>query len=244
MMELISNSRNNNGIAVYVQKTDGTPARIIKTSYTANGIRDLLREYDGWTWYHENDLCPGLPRNCLITARRHSFVRIDIGHIEGTGFDYRRPIAANMHILRKCIEWYIERWPYVVGAAGPIHGDFSLGNLIESDGRLVLIDWEHFAPDRAPWGIDMLALVLETVYLSRLGQELRDRDVTLTKPLLEALAATGRLERRFISRPLWSLRAFIRDSRIWEDQLLKLPVLHYSDPDVARVDSLLGSRPS
>ncbi len=242
MIELISNSRNNNGIAVYLQQDHRNVRKIIKTSYTAKGIADLLRERDGWTWYYENKLCSGLSLNCVASALRESFVRIDIGFIDGQAFDYTLPIERNLGILDRCITWYIENWPYNGNHLGPIHGDFSLGNLIDSNGRLVLIDWEHFAADRAPWGVDVVALVLETIYFSRSRWSgLRDRDIVPTKPLFQRLAATGRLEPRFVKNPLAALRAFIRGaSDIWGDQVSKLPVLHYTDEEVALIDRILA----
>lgn len=242
-IELLRNCQHGSEIAVY-SVVEGGRKFIRKTAATASGIADLQREAAGWAWYQarryphrETPICRQLVGD--------GYGRIDVDWIEGRQGDYRAGVLPNREIIHLAIEQYCSIWPAAQDALVPLHGDFSVDNLIMNAAGLHIIDWEHFQERGGPWGFDALYLLYETLWFSTGQRRLpNNRELAVLAKSLTQLYTTGRLPESFVLTPLQSIRAFIQDHKaVWGEQLRRFPdkllVVKFSDAQVAEIDRLV-----
>jgi len=162
-MILISNSPHSNCITTY---KDSENNNIIKSSYSEKGIDSLLREYAGYSWYLSRAGLTNTTRLNLYTNADESYCRLTVSIFSGTQGEHFQPLHTSREKLLIAIKNYAEIWPQDRTRLSPLHGDLSLGNMIFLDCKVVIIDWEHFQVDAAPWGFDLVNLLYESTLMS------------------------------------------------------------------------------
>lgn len=225
-MILVRNCPHNNGIYTIIDNAKGM---VLKSSYLADGIMRLTREYAGYHWYlRRKGSFDNTPLH-IVTREDYLYCRLYIKHFSGRSGEYYKNLTHNQRDLIRAISIYSKIWPRMKGQLVPLHGDFSLGNLIICGEELNIIDWEHFRPDAAPWGFDLVNLLYESAFFSFRGKNTlskSDRRVFIeTRNTICALLNPGE---DFICT-IENLTKFIcENSFIWGDLVNKLPVTKFS----------------
>ena len=242
-IELIHNCQHGSEIAVY-SIIEGSRKLIRKSATTANGTADLAREAAGWAWYQARRY-PDRTSPICTEFVRGAYRRIDVEWIEGKKGDFRKGLLPNSKIIQLALEQYCSIWPEAQEGNVPLHGDFSIDNLILNEEGIHIIDWEHFHERGAPWGFDPLYLLYESLWFGTEPRKHPDKgDIQAIATYLKQLHATGRLHESFVFRPLHTLRTFINDHReVWGEQLRRFPekllVVKFSEEQVAEIDRLV-----
>jgi hypothetical protein len=235
-MILIANCPHNNGIYTYLDRSAGL---IIKSSYASGAIKRLEREHTGYEWYLRLMGLEDTARLELKRWRADSYARLLVSHFPGNAGDSYGRLSDNRRGLLAAVELYSRIWPTSPGRLVPIHGDFDLGNIVTGPGGSVIIDWEHFHMDAAPWGLDLLNLLYGATALS-----LRKRDplsVSDTRTFYEVRdEIAGMLDPRGdLECSLSTLTEFISShSSIWGGLVSKLPVMNLTAAQRAYVTGL------
>lgn len=225
-MILARNCPHDNGIYTLIDDAEGV---VIKSSYSADGIARLSREYAGYQWYLRQK---GFFDSTLLRFVRHDnglYGRLCIKLFSGRTGECYKNLSYNQHDLLRAIDAYAKCWPRQEGQLAPLHGDFSLGNLIIRGEELNIIDWEHFQPDAAPWGFDLANLLYESAFFSfKGGNRLsrRDRQVFIEtrKAIFDLLDPIGGF-----NCTLENLTRFISaNASVWGHLVNKLPVMKFS----------------
>jgi len=242
-IELIRNCQHGSEIAVY-SVLEGSRKLIRKSAGTASGIADLTREAAGWAWYQARRY-PRRETPICRQVMQGGYCRIDVEWIEGEKGDYQAGLLPNQEIIQLAVEQYCSICPDAQDGLVPLHGDFSVDNLILNEDGLHIIDWEHFQERGGPWGFDPLYLLYETLWFST-GQRrlLNSKEVAVIAESLGRLNKTGRLPEVFVLCPLQTVRTFIQDHQeIWGEQLRRFPekllVVKFSDTQVAEMDRMV-----
>lgn len=143
---------------------------VIKSSYSAEGITRLTREHAGYQWYFRQLESFGSAPLHFIKKNNSLYARLYINLFPGRSGECYKSLSHNRGDLLKAIDAYAKIWPKRNGSLVPLHGDFSLGNMIIDGEDLRIIDWEHFQPDVAPWGFDLVNLLYESAFFSFRGK--------------------------------------------------------------------------
>ena len=242
-IELIHNCQHGSEIAVYSVR-EGSRKFIRKSTATPGGIEDLTREAAGWSWYQARRYPQRTVPICLQLGRG-AYHRIDVEWIEGKKGDFRKGLFPNREIIQLAFEQYCSLWPEANDGTVPLHGDFSIDNLIFNEEGIHVIDWEHFKERGAPWGFDPIYLLYEALWFSTGRRRHPSRkEVTTIATFLKQLYKAGRLEESLVVRPLRTIRTFIQDHKeIWGEQLRRFPekllVVKFSDEQVADIDRMV-----
>jgi len=226
-MILVRNCPHNNGVYTFIDEKDKV---VIKSSYSLDGIARLNNEYAGYNWYFKKNPILNDSRLELFENENKLYSRLYVKFFSGAAGNCYRHIEYNKEHLMIAVKTYNELWPRVNGGLSPLHGDFSLGNLIFNGSSLTIIDWEHFQLDVAPWGFDLVNLLYETVFFSFKGKEkLSNADckvfVEVKKAISELLEPNGGFQcshddlTKFISA----------NTFLWGSLVNKLPVMKFSN---------------
>ncbi len=226
-MILINNSPHGNGV---VTIRDEETRQIIKSSYTAAGIERLTREHSGCRWYIGRTNLTDFPELSLQLRGHDAYARLRITLVKGEAGVHSRPIRENRSRLLAAVQAYQFIWGPPTRQMVPLHGDFSLGNLIFVGDRVVVIDWEHFRPDAAPWGLDLVNMLYESVLMSfkpHATLPAKDRDAFLdVRRVICSL-----LDDRTFDGTYDALVGFVdRHACFWAGSVQKLPILHATEP--------------
>jgi hypothetical protein len=245
MIELLSNCTRGREIFTYHIKEKGLEL-IRKTSITPSGSALLEREIAGWKWYESRRYTPS-SAPIFRSQRYKEYLAIDIGWIEGTKGEFYRGLSANHEQVRKAVEHYCHIWPREMENGTPLHGDFSIDNLIFNSSGVHVIDWEHFRLDGTWPGFDAVYLLFETLWFGmRNRTQLKQKEKQIVWETLRTLKDNGRLPEPFQKNPLKNLQQFIRSHEIlWGEQLhatpCKLPVLNFSEGQTELIENAIRS---
>jgi len=225
-MILARNCPHDNGIYTLIDDVEGV---VIKSSYSADGITRLRREYAGYQWYLRQK--GSFDRTSLPFIKHDNglYCRLYINLFSGRSGECYKSLSYNQCDLAKAIGVYAKVWPRQKGRLAPLHGDFSLGNLIICGEDVAIIDWEHFQPDAAPWGLDLANLLYESAFFSFKGKNRlnwEDRKVFVeTREVICDLLGPG----EDFNCTLDNLTQFISTNvPIWGSLVSKLPVMKFS----------------
>jgi len=224
-MILARNCPHDNGIYTLIDNVEGV---VIKSSYSADGIARLSREYAGYQWYLRQK---GSFDSAPLRFAKHDnglYGRLYIKLFSGRLGECYKNLSYNQYDLSKAIDAYAKVWPRQKGRLAPLHGDFSLGNLIIHGEELTIIDWEHFQPDAAPWGFDLANLLYESAFFSFKGGNTlsrSDRQVFVeTRKAICTLLDPG----EDFNCTIENLTQFISTNvPVWGDLVNKLPVMKF-----------------
>jgi hypothetical protein len=226
-MILVRNCPHDNGIYTVIDDSRGV---VIKSSYSVLGIDRLRMEHLGYRWYFERmtPLCDGLPPISFL--ERKGYARLCMPLFPGRAGIYSNNLTRNHGRILQAISTYKKVWPSPQGMLAPLHGDFSIGNLIFDGDSVYIIDWEHFRLNAAPWGFDLVNLVYESAYHSFEGRNtlsLGDGQVFLE--IRKAVSASIESSESF-NCTLTGLRQFVENNvSIWGELITKLPIMKFSD---------------
>lgn len=226
-MILVRNCPHNNGIYTFI---DENQCVVIKSSYSDDGVIRLRSEYAGYEWYFKQK---NIFNNSTLSLNENDnklYSRLHVKLFNGTEGECYKSISYNKKHLLMAINKYKEVWPENKGKLFPLHGDFSLGNLLFNGQSLTIIDWEHFQLDVAPWGFDLVNMLYESVFFSFNGKSsLNSND---SRVFLEIRKTISDLfgHHKYFNCTLDDLTGFISTNlSIWGELVNKLPVMKFSE---------------
>ena len=241
MIELIRNCSQGSEVSIY-RVVEGSRTFVRKVATTPSGIAHLERESAGWIWYQERRY-PSSQHPIATCRLGDHYGRFELDWFHGYKGNYRNGLIPNQKMIRLAVDHYCSLWPAEQPALVPLHGDFSIDNLIVNADGVHVLDWEHFVIDGGPWGLDPVYLLFESLWF---GMKRRTRprraETRVIARVLSHLTDRGPLADQFTVQPLHTIRHFIQENKtIWGADLdhikLKLPVLQFSDQQVADIDS-------
>jgi hypothetical protein len=244
-IELLRNCAHGSEIATYLAMDGSGGKRIIKAATTSGGIINLHNEETGWRWYQSLRYNSNEPI-CRIIQQRDMYLQIQINYIDGKKPIYQNGLKGNADVIKKIVEHYCVVWPYSSGPL-PMHGDFSLDNIIVNPAGIHIIDWEHFTIDVAPWGFDILYLLFESLYF---GMRNRNRptveEVQIIRESIETIDEHHQLQPEIRKTPLRFIKGFILSNlHLWGEQIasfqMKLPAVAFSPDQIAIIDEMICS---
>ncbi len=250
-IELLRNCSHSGEIATYLATDGSGPKHIIKSSVTEKGIEHLRKEVRGWSWYQGLRYAAKEPI-CKITQERNKYLQIQIKLIEGCVPFYKKGLERNADAVHRVVRHYCDCWPRDSDLV-PLHGDFSLGNVIMSSDGVHVIDWEHFTDNAVPWGFDVLNLLFETLFYGmRSGYETKMRGTTRAEPTAEEIRIIREqigwmdqchpLNVDMVRKPLRFLRDYAGShDHLWGDQFGKFPVLSFTEEQIIEIDEKVRS---
>ena len=238
MIELIRNCTHGSEVAVYLVK--GGERLIRKCSYTTEGIGDLHREARGWEWY-ASIRYQHLQRKPYKISVNKGYARLELQWIEGTKGELRKGLLGNQDLIYQAIQHYCSIWSDCEGQQVPLHGDFSIDNVLHNADGLHILDWEHFYPNVTFWGFDAVYLISEALWFGMThGRPLR-QELPIAVTALKLLAATGKLPESVINNPLEKTKSFMTSNHhIWGPQLAKFPLTNFCDDQIMHLDKQIG----
>lgn len=225
-MILVTNCPHDNGIYTLIDNAKGV---VVKSSYTADGMARLSSEYAGYQWYLQQKKNWDSTSLRFVRHENGLYSRLYIKLFPGRAGENYKNLSYNQCNLLRAIDAYAEIWPSQKGRLAPLHGDFSLGNLIICGEDLTIIDWEHFQLAAAPWGFDLTNLLYESAFFSFKGRSAlshSDRQVFIeTRKVISNLLDP---EAGF-KCILEDLTQFISaNTSIWGNLVNKLPVMKFT----------------
>ena len=224
-MILLRNCPHNNDIVTL--RDDGAGV-IIKSSCSIDGVKRLRREYKGYQWYFDLAGFTDTPSVTFRETGNGSYARLTVSRFAGQIGDPYQSLSLNKNLLLSAIDLYCQLWPKGTGQLAPLHGDFSPGNLVVRTDDIVIIDWEHFHVDAAPWGFDLVSLLYESAFMSFKNDVLHRRDERVFSEIYKIISSLVDAEEGFVCS-LDHLTQFIADNeRLWEGLVGKLPVTMFS----------------
>ena len=238
-IELLRNCSHGSEIATYLA-SNGNSVKIIKASSTMNGIMDLRAEVAGWNWYQKIRYPETEILICQVVMEKKNYLRIEIDYIEGKQGEYRKGLIYSRDVIKKVIGHYCGIWPVSQNGMAPLHGDFSLENIIINDNGVNIFDWEHFAIAAAPWGFDPIYLLFEALWFSFEGKKkLKEKEIKIVSQGIKLLESQH-LSKDIAEHPLSSLISFIYDNKhLWRTQVNKFPVLRFTQEQVSFIDKTI-----
>jgi hypothetical protein len=250
-MELLRNCWHGSEIATYRATDESGGKIIIKVSTTPGGIKNLYKEVEGWRWYQKLRYPAIQEPLCLIVQEYKSYLKVKINYIDGDKPVYQTGLEGNKDIITRAVQHYCQIWPRSSDLS-PMHGDFSLDNIIINSNGVHVIDWEHFTTDIAPWGFDILYLLFELLYFSMyLGKHQHYKptsdEIRIICEHIKTINTCQQLQPDILKAPLKFVRGFIlANNHLWGEQFalyqIKLPVVIFSSEQITVIDEMIGSR--
>lgn len=230
-------------IATYLATDELGGRRIVKTSTTSSGIKNLCNEVKGWRWY-QSLRYPLNESICWIAQRRNKYLQIHIKYIDGIKPVYQDGIERNADAIRKIVQHYCDIWPSSSDSS-PMHGDLSLDNIIINSDGVHIIDWEHFTTDAAPWAFDIMYLLFESLYFGmRNRNKPTGKEIQIICKHIKTMTDHHHLYSDMLKAPLRFIREFISaHHHLWGEQLssfqMKLPIIAFSFEQVTMIDEMI-----
>lgn len=226
-MILLGNSPHDNGIVTY---RDCESNIIIKSSYSKTGMYSLQQEHAGYLWYLSRAGLMDATRLNLYTNIKASYRQLTVSYFSGEQGEHFQPLHLSRKKLLIAIKNYAEIWPQDRISLSPLHGDLSLSNMIFRGNKVVIIDWEHFHVDAAPWGFDLVNLLYESTLMSinkRGFLSVKDSKVfqEIRETISELLSDRGGFKCSFENL----INFYTTHHSLWQGSLGKFPVMNASD---------------
>ena len=217
MKHLIRTSSHGNHVSVIDDLSNGL---IIKASSTKEGIRRLIKEKEGLSWYGE---CLGEKESDRLSGSYDlpDYMRLHIKKFSGKKISYKRGFLKNTEALEHVIDHYIATWPQEKTTL--VHGDLTLDNVIFTPQGVRFFDWEHFTGTVYPWGFDILYCLLSGLLLPLKPDQLPGKDdYKVFMDLLFKLIDHG-LSADLAEYPLSYYRRIFKEDPCWSDIITNSP---------------------
>ena len=205
-----------------------------------NGILDLKSECMGWNWYQRLRYPAIKTPICKVVMEKQNYLKIEVDYIEGKQCEYRKGLIYNKEVITKVIGHYCDIWPVSQNGMAPLHGDFSLENIIINENGVNIFDWEHFELDAAPWGFDPIYLLFEALWFNFKGiNRLNDKEMQIVSRCIQSLE-NKYLSKDIADHPLCFLISFIyQNCHLWRTQVNKFPVLRFTKNQISYIDKTI-----
>jgi hypothetical protein len=236
MIELISNNAHNSEVYVYLNEDNSGKRTARKVAMSEHGISALRREYAGWSWYSGRRYSSGnAPANRLIV--KPGCITWELDWLPGNCPRLDKGLGPNRIALNQAIDHYISIWP-IGKKSVPMHGDYSLVNLLLGPHGTHVLDWECFNENGPPWGFDALHILFETLWYTREKHgTISKRDYSIIVQCLQKLSSKGNLFGDFLTHPLGNVRLWIAQFPvILNNRSFQPPVLQFSDDEAKEID--------
>jgi hypothetical protein len=233
-MILINNCPHNNGVYTILDKKKKL---VIKSAFTEDGIQRVINEYSGYRWFlkrtNKNKLL-----KIKIKENKNYYARFYGCLFPGKTANYDASITDNYGNLLSVINFYKKIWPHNQKFL-PIHGDFSLGNIIFYKNTINIIDWEHFSINKFPWGFDLLNMLYESIYFSIQGKKVLSKVDESNFVNLYLLISNLIMKHNNI----YTYKSFSRFVKfntinIWGDTVKKLPAIKFNYEQVNYISDI------
>jgi hypothetical protein len=225
-MILVRNCPHNNGIHTLIDELQGI---VIKSSTTDDGIIRLRREHAGYEWYFKQLARQSEGEFKIVLNDNGRYARLCIDFFPGHEGIYHKNLSHNRKRILLAINIYLKVWPRLSDTFVPLHGDFSLGNLIFHEDSLTIIDWEHFQRNAAPWGVDLANLIYESTFFSFNGGDTLSRTDRLVFAEARKVVCDLLEPQEGFNCTLENLTHFISTNvHLWGSSVDKLPVLKFT----------------
>ena len=220
------------------------PTNIIKASTSENGIKSIISECEGISWYN-NQSINKIEYN--LEKKIETYYRINIKI--NIGFFNINPQSDYSKIkkyLDLTVNHYIQIWQnYKRSEYAPFHGDLSLvGNVMFNiKDEVLFVDWEQFdANMKMPTGLDIVMTLMENIYyevirFKKIKKNVMEHFINSIYILNEANLLSPLLLHNTISNTLNFINSNIH---IWNGQHHKLPALKLSKNIVQEIDNAIS----
>tara|TARA_B100001057_G_scaffold446114_1_gene484390 strand:+ start:22294 stop:23040 length:747 start_codon:yes stop_codon:yes gene_type:complete len=233
----------NNNVAVFIQFENQNKAYITKSTFFKDSYDELKNEYNGFKWYSKyRDISVSLLKN-----HKFNHYQLKIEYIKGSKIKYKLGLVNNYERVLSSIKYYnsIIETEYALTKKYPLHGDFSLDNIIFNKNNISIIDWQHFTLLDSYRGFDILNLIFEQFYFDYYKSRLFFKRKKMYLKLLALIKYTfshTMIDNYFFASPLMKTRMFINSNKekIWNNQTHKLPVIKFTNKDVSFIDNYIN----
>jgi hypothetical protein len=225
-MKLITNSSHGNGIYTFINEDNKL---VIKSSVNKEGISSLKREFCGYQWYFNLTNNKNAKSFFYKIHSTDKYYRLSVNLFQGKIGNSNLSLSDNYLLILKAIEHYVSLWPKKKNNYVALHGDFSVGNIIYGLENIVIIDWEHFSLNSAPWGFDLVNMLYESVFMSMpLKNKLSERNLECFLLLRNKISELLKEVPNF-KCSLEDLNVFMnKNEKIWGKIIAKFPVLKFT----------------
>jgi len=226
-MKLITNSSHGNGIYTFINENDKL---IIKSSVTKEGILSLKRELSGYQWYFDLKDITNDKSFFYNIRSTEKYFRLSVNLFQGEIGNSNLSLTDNYLFILRAIEHYVSIWPKKKDIFVALHGDFSVGNIIYDKEDIVIIDWEHYSNNSAPWGFDLVYMLYESLFFSmnlknKLIKKNKKHFLLLRNKISELLNDVPNF-----NCSLEDLNDFMKkNEKFWGKTITKFPVLKFND---------------
>jgi len=199
-----------------------------KSSYSQDGIRDLRAELRGYDWYLDK---AKIDEVVEVSCDIDGYFKLTIPEFNASPCDVKITISNCFNYAIRAIDHYNNIWSIdIANGHSPVHGDFSLeGNILFNQSNVYIIDWEHYLPDAAPIGFDILFMVFELLKLdckqSNPGEDKLRKIIELIEYARSINAVSNKYKDNYFIRYLEE-QDRIKD--LWGDQYNKLPTTQFT----------------
>lgn len=235
----------NNQISVSILFENNKKIFISKTTFSNNNYIDLENEFKGFKWYSSYKKI-----NVFFSEiKKLNQFQLNIEYIHGSKIKYNLGLIKNYESILSSIKYYnsIIVKEYSKTKKYPIHGDFSLDNIIFNKKDIAIVDWQHFTLLDSFRGFDILNLIFEQLYFDYYKKNFifsnRYKIFHKLLSLIRYVYSQSMIDDYFLDSPLMKTREFINynKEKIWNEQINKLPVIKFKDKDVSFIDNYIKS---
>tara|TARA_B110000008_G_scaffold279993_1_gene330407 strand:- start:12921 stop:13646 length:726 start_codon:yes stop_codon:yes gene_type:complete len=235
---IIRNNEHNSNIIMSLSYDDKNCLEVIKTSNDIQSKRSLQNELLGYSWYED--------RGGLVSPRIikdiNQYFSISIPFSNG---EVKNPIygfTINKKYIVMIINHYKKIWRNNINnLKAPIHGDFSIGNVIINRSKIQVIDWEHFVMNSFPVGIDILNLVFEQLWFEKRIIGIRKKTLNDIFLILKNLYQEGYIlceDNAYLS---YLVSIIEENKNHWGKQIKKMPILKFTPDEIKIIDQQFAS---
>jgi len=235
-MILIDNNPHDNGVFTY---KDCRSNLIVKSSYLDKGMKRLCQEYEGYKWYLNRAGLLASTKVSLSSNLLGSYSRLIVDFFPGTPGQHNLTLNRNQDKLHIAIDTYKKIWEEDSGALAPLHGDFSLGNVLFIGSYATIIDWEHFQVSCAPWGFDLVNMFYESTLMSiNLNGSMKKKDRKVFVDIKKYLSSLLETQKGFDCNFNSLISFYNSNQSIWDGGISKFPVINATTPQLNKLRKL------
>lgn len=199
-----------------------------KSSYSLDGIRNLRAELKGYEWYLDK---AKLNESVEVICDIDGYFKLNIPEFNASPCSAKVTISDCFNYAIRAIDHYCDIWlSGIVSNHSPVHGDFSLeGNILFNQSNVYIIDWEHFFPDAAPVGFDILFMVFELLKLDCKQSNPSKDQLRKIRELIEYAASINAMSNEY--KDNYFIRYLEEQERVkdlWNGQYNKLPTNQFT----------------
>lgn len=235
VMELIRNCYHYGSIYTYLSlDTKGKPEKIIKMTFSQEGLKDLKREAEGLMFYSQKLSLP-LERTIHFVVHEPAYGKLECSYFDGEVGNLYLPFRYNRKRILSAVDYYIGKF----GQDHFCHGDYSLENIVFREEQVQwVIDWEHFNR-QLPCGIDPLYCVLEAFMYAFLHHGVTLQEGSQCGQLLDRIFSFYTFPEEAHRNPFNYLRKIYNEYKVsFGKQFQKFPVVNCDGELIIRLDGM------